>query len=334
MLKGQQAYAIIKPITFIPWLVAQDEIFLPITEKEVPGVYPYYMVSNYGRIHNIYSITPFMSYNIDSKGYWYTPLVTITGSVNVRNHRVEMLVFNYIDGCEKLVVDHIDGNKLNPRLSNLEWVTQAINNQRAHDLRKIAEPQQLIPYYIQQDILMLNNYNSQNFSSKTNSAEINYNQKNFNDYRQNGFSCQPEHSKQIKKEHHSDDQVKQICEMLESGYTASHIANKLHIKKSYVLSIYHKQTRADISDNYDFSEYGKIPYHDKWQFTTDQVNAICQYMQDNDIELSISKKQYVKQMFAILNIDYSDSRYRTVLDIYKGRGYLSISNNYNIRHNI
>lgn len=57
-------------------------------------------------------------------------------------------------------------------------------------------------------------------------------------------------------------------------------------------------------------------------------------MQDNDIELSISKKQYVKQMFAILNIDYSDSRYRTVLDIYKGRGYLSISNNYNIRHNI
>ena len=49
---------------------------------------------------------------------------------------------------------------------------------------------------------------------------------------------------------------------------------------------------------------------------TDQVNAICQYMQDNDIELSISKKQYVKQMFAILNIDYSDSRYRTVLDIY------------------
>ena len=60
MLKGQQAYTIIKPITFIPWLVAQDEIFLPITEKEVPGVYPYYMVSNYGRIHNIYSITPFM----------------------------------------------------------------------------------------------------------------------------------------------------------------------------------------------------------------------------------------------------------------------------------
>ena len=36
-------------------------------------------------------------------------------------------------------------------------------------------------------------------------------------------------------------------------------------------------------------------------------------------------------MFAILGIEYSDNRYRTVLDIYNGRGYKSVACNYNIK---
>ena len=43
-------------------------------------------------------------------------------------HRLVMEVFC---GKSKLTVDHIDGNKLNNNLSNLEYVTQAENNRRA-----------------------------------------------------------------------------------------------------------------------------------------------------------------------------------------------------------
>lgn len=43
-------------------------------------------------------------------------------------HRLVMAVFH---GKSDLTVDHIDGNKLNNNLSNLEYVTQAENNKRA-----------------------------------------------------------------------------------------------------------------------------------------------------------------------------------------------------------
>ena len=121
------------------------EEFRMITDIAVPGIKPYYMVSNYGRIWHIYR-QEFLSYNMDSKGYFFKPLATKEGAKACRIHRLVMLVFCYIDGCEKLFVNHKDGNKLNNCITNLEWATPSENTIHAINTglvsgNKIAEAQ-------------------------------------------------------------------------------------------------------------------------------------------------------------------------------------------------
>lgn len=92
---------------------------------------PYYQISNYDRILNK-ETGYILKHRFDEKGYVIYSLRGANGnSINVYLHRLKMLMFNYIEGCEELTVDHKDCNKLNNRLSNLEWVTHGENTLRA-----------------------------------------------------------------------------------------------------------------------------------------------------------------------------------------------------------
>lgn len=324
-----------KPFFIIPWVIADDEIFVDITDIAVPGIYPYYMISNYGRVFNKYNkYHPFTRYNLDSRGYWHSPVQTKYGQKLIRNHRMEMIMFNWVAGCDNLVVDHIDGNKLNMKLSNLQWLTMQNNSLKGFaQFREYGGiPAQVIPDYIKKDIELQEQYA---ISFKSNMIKpfsiTTYTQKNFNDLKSE-YNCQSSSDNiHAEKTKHTTEEKIKICEMLQQGYTQSYIATTLHVKKSYVSSILHKQTATEISDNYDFSNYGTIPYHDKWMFTPDQVHAICKYLQEYSIDTYNSRKTFIKQMFATLGIEYTDQRYRTVLDIYKGRGYTSVSSQYKFK---
>ena len=53
--------------------------------------------------------------------------------INGKQERVHRIVMEAFHGKSDLTVDHIDGNKENNNLNNLEYVTQAENIKRFHD---------------------------------------------------------------------------------------------------------------------------------------------------------------------------------------------------------
>lgn len=102
-----------------------NEIWLPIREVDNR-----YSISNLGRVMNNKTgkiLKPW----IDKQGY------QSIGAYSKQHIRKVLKVHRYValyfcDGyIEGLVVNHIDGNKLNNMASNLEWVSQAENIRHA-----------------------------------------------------------------------------------------------------------------------------------------------------------------------------------------------------------
>lgn len=109
--------------------IAKDEIWKPIIN------FPNYLVSNYGRIMNACSKrikkTP-----VDNNGYPHVSLWRNGKGKTYQVHRIEFQTFFPDDALEGFVINHINGNKVDNKLTNLEKISYQENNLHAEYIIK------------------------------------------------------------------------------------------------------------------------------------------------------------------------------------------------------
>lgn len=91
--------------------------------------YTKYIISTYGNIKN--TETGYILEKNYKTGY---PTVLLTHKNISKTYRLHMLVAKTFipNNNDKFVVNHKDGNKINPKLSNLEWISQSNNTKHAY----------------------------------------------------------------------------------------------------------------------------------------------------------------------------------------------------------
>lgn len=90
-----------------------------------------YMIDTFGNIYTPYRGFHKMTYQKIKKGYFRVHLSTDKGSKFFMVHRLVLATFSPTEGMENLQVNHIDGNKENNQLSNLEWCDGKYNIRHA-----------------------------------------------------------------------------------------------------------------------------------------------------------------------------------------------------------
>ena len=106
--------------------------------RDIPGYVGVYQISNYGRVKRLehtkvykngthYHYTPLiLKPQFERCGYIQLHLCKDNKKIWIKVHRIEAELF-LARTPEQTTVNHKDGNKANPRLDNLEWVTQSEN---------------------------------------------------------------------------------------------------------------------------------------------------------------------------------------------------------------
>jgi len=114
--------------------------------KDIPGYKGIYQVSNFGRVKSLkrklwngsgyfYCKERILKSSETKKGYVYYYLRNKRKKRKSEfSHRLVMYAFVGKNTSKKIVVNHIDGNKRNNCIDNLEYITYKQNNRHAWDI--------------------------------------------------------------------------------------------------------------------------------------------------------------------------------------------------------
>lgn len=271
-------YPIDKVNPFIPILwPLPGEYWKEITEREVPDILPYYAISNYGRIVHIFK-NSLMSLSWDGPGYVIALLRTKRGTVTFRVHRLMMLVFKYREDADNLMVDHINGDKkanyldfpvYNPITNqyelqdNLRWVTReqniyyAYNDPVQRSINNVSPNASFVQEYEKVreicELLQEGKLTYRDIAKKTGvnlGVVQNIRFRKCWQYISKDYEF-PDKSKDDRI--FTDENVHDICKMLQDGEKIVTIAKKYNVPVSTIKNIKYGKCYFDISKKYTFN---------------------------------------------------------------------------------
>ena len=106
--------------------------------KDIPGFEGLYKANVYGQIKSLYT-NKILKSNLCNNGYWGLTLCKNKIKKRYNVHRLVALTF--IDNPNNYpIVNHIDGNKQNNNVNNLEWCTQKHNVKESFKLGLSKSP--------------------------------------------------------------------------------------------------------------------------------------------------------------------------------------------------
>lgn len=229
--------------------------------KVIKG-YDKYSIDEYGVIKNISRDYVLQPRNSGFGGYMTLSLINNEGKRKTKFiHR--LVAENFIDNKNNLpIVNHIDGNKFNNHVSNLEWVTVAENIQHAYDTglhikaSGVDSPNTNLSYQKVHNICasLMGGLKIKSVAELHGVSEsIVHNIKN----RKCFIDITHQYDlDQVKRyERLSIETVLWVCEMLESGYSTTgifEITDNKHLTMSRIQSIKARRSFKDLTNLYKF----------------------------------------------------------------------------------
>ena len=106
--------------------------------RPIEGVEGYYSVTKDGRVFSHFKMS-FLKTSKNWLGYEQIPLGTKENPIRKIKYVHRLVAQAYLPNIEdKSDVNHIDGNKINNDVSNLEWTTRSENVQKGYDTGLIS----------------------------------------------------------------------------------------------------------------------------------------------------------------------------------------------------
>ena len=255
-----------------------------------------YIISNYGRVYSFK--TNKLLIPAERNGYLYVTLAYNGEQHPKRINRLVMMTFMPVLNANLLQVNHINGDKKDNSIWNLEWCTAKQNIAHAirTGLRKTGEdhPSAIITNIQAKQIseMLEKGYSYEEMYNKMN---LNIEYDNFRKivyrirYGESWKSISKNYNFDREKQRHSDysdSDINLICKSLEEGKSYNEICdlfglnnkNDRDLFKRVIINIANKNTYTNISSKYNIQKPKGL--RDKL-FTDDQLHIICKLISQN-----------------------------------------------------
>ena len=298
--------------------IDNDEIFLPVPEKYIPGLIPNtYEVSNYGRVFN--NKTGNFIGSLDQDGYFRSVLRTDNGYVQKGNHTLMMLAFNPPTTYDPKIdiPNHLDGIKYHNTLDNLEW-TDLIGNARhaiennLHKMYGEENPNNKLTEFQVREICEL--IQSGKYFDIEIAEMYNVSYANISDIHKgkiwNKISKDYDLSKRkLKGKGITRDQAIKICELLEENkYNISQIADMVGTSNGVIFSIIDHKCWIDVSKDYNINKnFSK-------KFTENTIREICKLLKENKYNYQELANMFNTTKTFISNLKNKHTRWNYIVD--------------------